>query len=90
VRGALGHRAGIDGRPRRHRRARPVPRSRDAGGCDQGGSCVRFARRHGKFADIIAVSGDPLRDVTEMQRVGFVMKGGYVARDDLSRDSAKR
>ena len=39
----------------------------------------------GKLADVIAVSGDPLRDVTEMQRVGFVMKGGYVARDELSR-----
>jgi len=38
----------------------------------------------GKLADVIAVSGDPLRDVTEMQRVRFVMKGGVVARDELS------
>ena len=44
----------------------------------------------GKFADIIAVTGDPLRDVTEMQRVKFVMKGGYVARDELSRGAAQR
>jgi imidazolonepropionase-like amidohydrolase len=37
----------------------------------------------GKFADLIAVSGDPLSDITEMQRVKFVMKGGVVARNDL-------
>ena len=34
----------------------------------------------GKFADIIAVPGDPLRDVTELERVTFVMKGGVVYR----------
>lgn len=34
----------------------------------------------GKFADIIAVSGDPLKDVTELQRVRFVMKGGEVVK----------
>ena len=32
----------------------------------------------GKFADIIAVSGDPLKDITELERVNFVMKGGQV------------
>jgi imidazolonepropionase-like amidohydrolase len=37
----------------------------------------------GKFADIIAVSGDPLTDITEMERVKFVMKGGMVFRNDL-------
>jgi imidazolonepropionase-like amidohydrolase len=36
----------------------------------------------GKFADIVAVSGDPLQDITELQRVKFVMKGGQVVRDD--------
>jgi imidazolonepropionase-like amidohydrolase len=37
----------------------------------------------GKYADIIAVSGNPLADVSEMQRVRFVMKGGYVVKKDL-------
>jgi imidazolonepropionase-like amidohydrolase len=37
----------------------------------------------GKFADLIAVSGDPLADISEMQRVKFVMKGGMVVRNDV-------
>src|SRR4051812_3754261 len=32
----------------------------------------------GRFADIVAVSGDPLADVRELERVAFVMKGGVV------------
>ncbi len=32
----------------------------------------------GAFADIIAVEGDPLKDVTELEKVKFVMKGGVV------------
>src|SRR5437667_10723958 len=36
----------------------------------------------GKYADIIAVSGDPLADITELQRVKFVMKGGKVIKND--------
>jgi len=32
----------------------------------------------GKFADLIAVAGDPLRDVTELERVTWVMKSGVV------------
>jgi imidazolonepropionase-like amidohydrolase len=37
----------------------------------------------GKYADLIAVAGDPLVDITELQRVKFVMKGGKVIRNDL-------
>jgi imidazolonepropionase-like amidohydrolase len=37
----------------------------------------------GKYADLIAVSGDPLKDISELQRVKFVMKGGKVVRNDL-------
>jgi imidazolonepropionase-like amidohydrolase len=42
----------------------------------------------GKYADIIAVSGDPLDDITELQRVKFVMKGGKVIRNDISARAA--
>jgi imidazolonepropionase-like amidohydrolase len=42
----------------------------------------------GKYADIIAVAGDPLKDITEMERVKFVMKGGLVVRDETGANSA--
>ena len=41
----------------------------------------------GKFADIIGVSGNPLMDVTEMERVKFVMKGGLVVRNDMNKET---
>jgi imidazolonepropionase-like amidohydrolase len=37
----------------------------------------------GKFADLIAVAGDPIADITEIERVRFVMKDGQVIRNDL-------
>ncbi len=37
----------------------------------------------GKYADLVAVEGDPLKDITELARVEFVMKGGSVIRNDL-------
>jgi imidazolonepropionase-like amidohydrolase len=38
----------------------------------------------GKYADIIAVSGDPLKDVKALESVGFVMKGGVVYKDKIA------
>ena len=37
------------------------------------------------YADAIAVDGDPLADITELERVKFVMKGGVVVRDEISK-----
>src|ERR1700749_4116144 len=38
----------------------------------------------GKYADIIAVNGDPLQNVRILENVGFVMKGGEVVKDIIS------
>ena len=37
----------------------------------------------GHYADLIAVSGDPLSDVRTLESVKFVIKGGTIARNDL-------
>ena len=37
----------------------------------------------GAYADIVAVSGDPLADIDALSRVGFVMKGGAVFKNDF-------
>jgi imidazolonepropionase-like amidohydrolase len=38
----------------------------------------------GKFADVIAVAGNPLTDISELQRVRFVMKGGLVVKNEIA------
>jgi imidazolonepropionase-like amidohydrolase len=37
----------------------------------------------GKWADLIAVSGDPLKDISELERVQWVMKGGEVFKNEI-------
>jgi imidazolonepropionase-like amidohydrolase len=37
--------------------------------------------QEGRYADLVAVAGDPLKDVTQFEKVQFVMKGGMVYRD---------
>jgi imidazolonepropionase-like amidohydrolase len=37
----------------------------------------------GKYADFVGVSGNPANDVTELERIKFVMKGGQVVRNDF-------
>ena len=39
----------------------------------------------GKFADVVAVPGNPLEDITAMERVFFVMQGGAIVRHDEGR-----
>jgi imidazolonepropionase-like amidohydrolase len=38
----------------------------------------------GKFADLVVVAGDPIADITELERVRFVMKNGEVVRNDFA------
>ncbi|HLK08323.1 MAG TPA: amidohydrolase family protein [Candidatus Angelobacter sp.] len=42
----------------------------------------------GKFADVIAVTDDPLQNVRALENVGFVMKGGVVAKDQITPNAA--
>src|SRR5881398_1528641 len=43
----------------------------------------------GKFADLIAVAGDPAVDISELERVRFVMKDGRVIRNDFQQEHSK-
>lgn len=44
----------------------------------------------GKFADIIALSADPLEDVTSLEHVDFVMKGAAVVRNEFAKHEVTR
>ena len=39
----------------------------------------------GAWADIVAVDGDPIKDVTTLERVKFVMKGGDVVKNEYAK-----
>jgi imidazolonepropionase-like amidohydrolase len=54
-----------------------IVNARVMGWADQIGSISK-----GKFADLVAVPGDPTADISALQRVRFVMKGGKVIRQD--------
>jgi imidazolonepropionase-like amidohydrolase len=73
---ALVKRAGLS--PARAIQAATTTNAEVLGWQDQIGSIDK-----GKYADLIAVSGDPLEDITELQRVKFVMKGGKIIRNDV-------
>jgi imidazolonepropionase-like amidohydrolase len=44
----------------------------------------------GKFADLIAVQGDPIADITVLQHIGFVMKGGRIIKNEINDKSPRQ
>jgi imidazolonepropionase-like amidohydrolase len=51
-------------------------------GADLIGAADRIGSiQEGRYADLVAVAGDPLKDVTQFEKVQFVMKGGVIYRD---------
>jgi len=72
---ALVKRAGLT--PARAIQAGTIVNAKALGWQDRIGSIEK-----GKYADLVAVSGNPLADITELQRVTFVMKNGKIIRHD--------
>jgi imidazolonepropionase-like amidohydrolase len=70
--------------PVRALQAATVTNAEALGWQDQIGSIEK-----GKYADLIAVSGDPSADITELQRVKFVMKGGKVIKNEVANHVSK-
>jgi imidazolonepropionase-like amidohydrolase len=70
--------------PVRALQAATVTNAEALGWQDQIGSIEK-----GKYADLIAVSGDPSADITELQRVKFVMKGGKVIKNEVANRASK-
>jgi imidazolonepropionase-like amidohydrolase len=44
----------------------------------------------GKWADVIAVSGDPLKDIRTLEHVSFVMKSGVIYKDEAAPPSVDK
>jgi imidazolonepropionase-like amidohydrolase len=70
--------------PVRALQAATVTNAEALGWQDQIGSIEK-----GKYADLIAVSGDPSADITELQRVKFVMKSGKVIKNEVANRASK-
>ena len=64
------------------RKARVIPRRSQSTCCPLSVSDTQGSIQPGRYADLIAVRGNPLSDITEMERVQFVMKGGVVDKND--------
>jgi len=49
----------------------------------QAGTIGKGSIGKGKYADLVSMPGDPLADITAVEQIGFVIKGGLVVRYDL-------
>ncbi len=43
----------------------------------------------GKYADVVAVSSDPLKDISVLENISFVMKGGVVYKNEMKTTTPK-